>query len=120
MTTTATSPADTLVDVPDLLARLKLAVEHLSDLRDSTTGSEKARLAGKIEGLNRGARVFTTVLKGLDVPVGVAVDTMTKLDPAARTNDSISVEDHHISAGVQLSIEYVHHPKPLGAKPVPA
>lgn len=115
MTTTATTSAGPYVDVQDLQQRLRLAVEHLSDLRDCATGSEKARLAGKIEGLNRGARVFTTVLKGLDVPVEVAVNTIMKMDPSTRTNDSISVEDHNISSGVQLAIEYLTNPKPLPA-----
>lgn len=111
--TTATKPSTTqLVDTADLVARLTIATEFLAEMRDDAVGSERTRLASKIEGMKRCAHA---VEREFDVAAAIedVEELFGKLDPGKRSiTEHLSVTEHGISKGVEAALDYARNPVP--------
>lgn len=96
------------VDVADLQSRLSTAVTLLAELRDTAVGSERTRLASKIEGIQRCSLAFDRATrKGQPLTVPDVVDLVGALDPGTRAiTESLSVTELGVSKGCALVLSY--------------
>ncbi|WP_114906774.1 hypothetical protein [Ornithinimicrobium murale] len=113
MTTATTSQTTTTVDVSDLIARLTIATEFLTEMRDGALGSERTHLASKIEGIQRCAKAVQREFGFLaDLP---DVESLfANLDPGSRSiTESLDTTELGISKGVALALNYARNPVPV-------
>lgn len=111
---TATAHARTrpLVDITELLHWLDWAATGLEELRQSSAGSAKVRLAGKHEGVTRSCRCLAAIKAGGTAPLAAVEALLAQVDPGARSG-SLSEVDHAISAGVQLARRFARSDRPF-------
>lgn len=101
------------VDTPDLLARLSTAVSFLAEIRDTSVGSERTRLASKIEGIQRCSRAIDHATSTGEVLTAQDVtDMVAALDPGTRAvTESLSTTELGISKGCALVLDYATDPR---------
>lgn len=115
--TTAPSTLDTtetLVDTVDLLARLSLAVSFLAEIRDDSVGSEKQRLAAKIDGIQTCARLIDKLAVGEPFPtLAEVIELVRRVDPGGRAvTVNLSPVELGQSKGCRLVRDYATNPGP--------